>query len=155
MRCKGREGGVDGPRGGGPGRALSTGFPCTVQWCNNTRDSAHETYRATVSGSRPYPIHCHWPPHPYSTARVDYNTWFVAGKDVGSNTLFVTNDYQALEAPRRLFHVVRHSSAHAHMHTSPHTRRERACAGGRHLHIQKKFSPKTRNSYPKSLVTGV
>ena len=27
MRCKGREGGVDGPRGGGPGRALSTGFP--------------------------------------------------------------------------------------------------------------------------------
>ena len=27
MRCKGRERGVDGPRGGATGRAVSTGFP--------------------------------------------------------------------------------------------------------------------------------
>jgi tRNA (5-methylaminomethyl-2-thiouridylate)-methyltransferase len=31
--------------------------------------------------------------------------WFVAGKDVASNTLLVTNEYHRIEAPRRAFDV--------------------------------------------------
>lgn len=55
---------------------------------------------------------------------VDRGPWYVAGKDAGSNTLFITNDLRLVEAPRRCvpIRLILHSTLPPHpSRTPPHS----------------------------------